>query len=32
MSTEVIKPIKIAILSCNHGHARAYYGLSKSPY
>lgn len=28
----MIKPIKIAILGCNHGHARAYYGLCRSPY
>lgn len=29
---ENIKPVKIGILGCNHGHARAYYWLSKSPY
>lgn len=28
----MIKPIKIGILSCNHGHARKYYELSKSTY
>lgn len=28
----MIKPIKLAILSCNHGHARGYYRLSQSPY
>ena len=28
----MIKPVKIAILSCNHGHARGYYSMSKSPY
>ncbi len=27
----MIKPIKIAILSCNHGHAKAYYGLMDDP-
>ena len=27
-----IKPIKIAILSCSHGHAKAYYGLRNDPY
>ena len=26
-----IKPIKIAILSCNHGHAKAYYCLKNDP-
>ena len=26
-----IKPIKIAILSCSHGHAKAYYGLRNDP-
>ncbi len=29
---ENIKPVKIGILGCNHGHARHYYWLSKSPY
>ena len=28
----MIKPIKYAVLSCNHGHAYKYYGLSSSPY
>lgn len=23
------RPVKIAILSCNHGHAKSYYGLAK---
>jgi len=27
-----IKPIKIAILSCNHGHGKAYYGLKNDPF
>lgn len=27
-----INPVKIGILSCNHGHARGYYQLSESPY
>ena len=27
-----IKPIKIALLSCNHGHAKAYYSLRNDPY
>lgn len=27
-----MKPIKIAILSCNHGHARAYYSLREDPF
>ena len=27
----MIKPIKIAILSCNHGHAPGYYGLKDDP-
>lgn len=27
----MIKPVKIAILSCNHGHAPGYYGLRKDP-
>ena len=27
----MIKPIKIAILSCNHGHAPGYYGLKNDP-
>ena len=26
-----MKPIKIAVLSCNHGHARGYYGLKTHP-
>lgn len=26
-----MKPINIAILSCNHGHARGYYPLRKDP-
>lgn len=26
-----IKPIKIAILSCNHGHGKAYYELQDDP-
>lgn len=26
-----MKPINIAILSCNHGHARQYYSLYHSP-
>ena len=26
-----MKPVKIAILSCNHGHAKGYYGLRKDP-
>ena len=26
-----IKPIKIAILSCNHGHAKGYYSLQDDP-
>ena len=26
-----MKPIKIAILSCNHGHARGYFGLRNDP-
>lgn len=28
----MINPVKIGILSCNHGHARGYYQMSKSPY
>ncbi len=28
----MIKPIKIAILSCNHGHAKGYYALKDDPY
>ena len=27
-----IKPIKIAILSCNHGHAKGYYSLRNDPF
>ncbi len=27
-----IKPIKIAILSCNHGHAKGYYALRNDPF
>lgn len=27
----MIKPIKIAILSCNHGHAKSYYDLINNP-
>ena len=27
-----IKPIKIAILSCSHGHAKGYYSLRNDPY
>ena len=27
-----IKPIKIAILSCNHGHAKGYYTLRNDPF
>ena len=27
----MIKPIKIAILSCNHGHAPGYYSLKNDP-
>ena len=27
-----IKPIKIAILSCNHGHAKGYYKLRYDPF
>ena len=27
-----IKPIKIAILSCNHGHAKGYYVLKDDPF
>lgn len=27
----MIKPVKIAILSCNHGHAPGYYGLKNDP-
>ncbi len=26
-----MEPIKIALLSCNHGHARGYYGLKDDP-
>lgn len=26
-----MKPIKIAILSCNHGHAKLYFGLAYDP-
>jgi len=26
-----MEPIKIAIMSCNHGHARGYYGLKNHP-
>ena len=28
----MIKPIKIAILSCNHGHAKGYYALKDDPF
>ena len=28
----MIKRVKIGILSCNHGHARKYYPLCRSPY
>lgn len=28
----MINPVKIAILSCNHGHARFYYSLCQSEY
>ena len=28
----MIKPVKIGILSCNHGHAAGYYHLCKDPY
>lgn len=28
----MIKPVKVAVLSCNHGHARKYYGLSLPYY
>ena len=27
-----IKPIKLAMLSCTHGHAKAYYSLRNDPY
>ena len=27
----MMKPVKIAILSCNHGHAPGYYGLKNDP-
>ncbi len=27
----MIKPVKIAILSCNHGHAKGYYPLKNDP-
>ncbi|MBR2930156.1 MAG: Gfo/Idh/MocA family oxidoreductase [Clostridia bacterium] len=27
-----IKPIKIAILSCSHGHAKGYYSLKDDPF
>lgn len=27
----MVKPIKIAILSCNHGHAKGYYPLKDDP-
>lgn len=27
----MIKPVKIAILSCNHGHSPGYYGLRNDP-
>ena len=27
-----IKPIKIAILSCSHGHAKGYYSLRNDPF
>lgn len=27
----MIKPIKVAILSCNHGHAKGYYPLKDDP-
>lgn len=27
----MIKPVKVAILSCNHGHAPGYYGLKSDP-
>ena len=27
-----IKPIKIALLSLNHGHGKAYYGLKNDPF
>ena len=28
---ENVKPVNIAFLSCNHGHARGYYGLVNDP-
>ena len=28
----MIRPVKVAVLSCNHGHARKYYGLSLPYY
>ena len=27
-----MKPIKIALLSCNHGHGKSYYDLIRSPF
>ena len=27
----MIKPVKVAILSCNHGHSPGYYGLKSDP-
>ena len=27
-----MKPVKIAILSCNHGHAKSYFGLQNDPF
>ena len=27
-----IKPIKIGILSCNHGHAKGYYAIKDDPH
>lgn len=26
-----MEPIKVAIMSCNHGHARGYYGIKNDP-
>ena len=28
----MIQPIKVGLLSCNHGHARWYYSLNNHPY
>jgi predicted dehydrogenase len=27
-----MKPVKVAILSCNHGHAKGYFGLQDDPF